>query len=351
MSGKLLKRNHTLDILRAFAALAVVLFHLNEPIAHIDNWYRNIVKLGWLGVPVFFVISGYCIMMSAFKTKKFNYFISKRFFRIFPPYWVSLLLIILIAILQKIVTGFNSISSIPKNLIEIGANLALLTKPFSNIETINWVYWSLTYEWFFYLLIGIVMLSLPIRFWITALSIITLISIYIDNSDYNILFFFHHWPTFSLGLAAYTFHFDNTNKRLFYFFTLVILSMYGIVNHFVLVNQVEYGIASLLTFIILLISPYLQVSKNILTSLGDYSYGVYLLHVPIGIYIMGRLKTKDIQENIFLNILYDLIIYLICCSAAKLFYQFIELPSMKLGNKPLIISSDNQTSSIDTKNH
>ncbi|MFD1628608.1 acyltransferase family protein [Pseudopedobacter beijingensis] len=325
-------RNYTLDILRAFAAFIVVVFHLNEPIPHIDNWYRNIVKLGWLGVPIFFVISGYCIMMSAFKTSNSKEFILKRFFRIFPPYWASLIIVLLAAVLQKIITGYNSVNFIPTNLQEILANISLLTKPFSKIETINWVYWSLTYEWFFYMVIGIVLL-LPYRFWMLALSMFTLISIFIPISDSGFFFFFNHWPTFSLGLAVYAFHFLKGKERLSYFFALAVLSIYGLVTNFALKGQLEYAYVSIFTFVLIVVSPYISISQNIFTRLGDYSYAVYLLHVPIGIYLFGKLKTPFIQENIGWNILYDLLNYSLCCIISYFFFRYIELPSMKMGKR------------------
>lgn len=61
------KQNQTIDFLRFFAAFIVCIFHFNESLDQADNWYRNLAKLGWIGVPIFFVISGYCIEMTTQK--------------------------------------------------------------------------------------------------------------------------------------------------------------------------------------------------------------------------------------------------------------------------------------------
>jgi peptidoglycan/LPS O-acetylase OafA/YrhL len=50
--------------------------------------------LGWIGVPIFFVISGFCIHLSFQKVTvdPFTTFYIRRFFRIYPPYLFALLL-------------------------------------------------------------------------------------------------------------------------------------------------------------------------------------------------------------------------------------------------------------------
>ncbi|RZL68604.1 MAG: acyltransferase, partial [Pedobacter sp.] len=181
-------RNHFIDDLRFFAAFVVVIFHLNQFIEPIDNGYRNLVKYGWLGVPIFFVISGYCIIISAKKSADFYSFLKKRFFRIFPVYWLSLLIVILAAIIQKILTGNNSVANIPNNLTEIIANLTLTTAPFSDVKTMNWVYWSLTYEVFFYIVIGFMLMfnKTIISILLLLLSLLSCLKL---SSTTNFLFF------------------------------------------------------------------------------------------------------------------------------------------------------------------
>ena len=82
---------HYLDVLRLVAVLLVFLFHLNQ----------DFFKFGFIGVDIFFVISGYVITQSLFNYKSLNnnisllHFYSKRFLRLFPALIVMLILFII----------------------------------------------------------------------------------------------------------------------------------------------------------------------------------------------------------------------------------------------------------------
>lgn len=99
-------RYRSLDIWRGVACLMVVLHHagflvmLSDPGGEgWDRRLREFVCAGlWrmnLGVPLFFVISGYCILASADghrrKGRSPLVFLARRFWRIYPPYWATLL--------------------------------------------------------------------------------------------------------------------------------------------------------------------------------------------------------------------------------------------------------------------
>ncbi|RZK25252.1 MAG: acyltransferase, partial [Flavobacterium sp.] len=101
--------NYFIDFLRFFSSLSVVFFHLNLHNLERNNLYTKISSYGWLGVPSFFVISGYCIMFSIKNSKGWVVFIEKRLLRIFPAYWVSLIFVVLAAFFQKLYTGINSV--------------------------------------------------------------------------------------------------------------------------------------------------------------------------------------------------------------------------------------------------
>lgn len=89
---------------RAIAALAVVFYHFSG--YHQANQgfepFGGFFKFGHLGVDFFFVLSGFVIMMAHKKdlgqSSKIVSFSLKRFFRIFPTYWLHLSFIILVRI-------------------------------------------------------------------------------------------------------------------------------------------------------------------------------------------------------------------------------------------------------------
>lgn len=94
-------RLRTIDGLRGIAALAVVLFHLNGAAeksygAWAPAWVRWLFGQGFLGVEVFFVLSGFVIAYSvrnAVPTFAFlGRFALRRLVRLDPPYWVAIAL-------------------------------------------------------------------------------------------------------------------------------------------------------------------------------------------------------------------------------------------------------------------
>ncbi|WP_083464789.1 acyltransferase family protein [Marinifilum fragile] len=88
-------RLHGLDHLRAIAIILVMIFHYGRGI---PEWLEPIRKIGWTGVDLFFVLSGYLIgfqLLKEFKgSSKINLkrFYMKRLFRIVPAYLAILVL-------------------------------------------------------------------------------------------------------------------------------------------------------------------------------------------------------------------------------------------------------------------
>ena len=90
-----------IDLLRAFAAISVLVYHVIElsswksfPINGLLSWFR----IGWMGVDLFFVISGFVITLSAFSIleknnlKKYRILFSKkRIARIVPLHYLTIL--------------------------------------------------------------------------------------------------------------------------------------------------------------------------------------------------------------------------------------------------------------------
>ena len=87
------------DLLRFFASILVVLFHISEmggakpswpatvgeaPL----SWLQPVAWMGWIGVPLFFVLSGFLISASAVGSTSAG-FLWKRAIRVFPALWIA----------------------------------------------------------------------------------------------------------------------------------------------------------------------------------------------------------------------------------------------------------------------
>jgi peptidoglycan/LPS O-acetylase OafA/YrhL len=318
--------NYTIDLLRFLAAFIVVLFHLNQPIAYVDNWYRNLVKYGWVGVPVFFVISGFCIMLAVAHSKSGADFLRRRFFRIFPAYWCSLVVVLLAAVFQKLYIGYNSILNIPASPSHILANITLLTWPFNKIPTINWVYWSLTCEVFFYLVVGLALLF-ERRFTGLILLLVSLAAALWPYQHSGYFFFLDHWPAFGCGLGLFYVLEDNRPLS----WLLLGVNLGGLLYKYLPAGELPYIVATIVTLVIILLGYYIKLPENKLALLGSHAYAVYLIHVPIGVFILGLFKNQYVQQHLYANLTFDLFCYVVTSALAWPFFHFIEKPSIRYG--------------------
>jgi peptidoglycan/LPS O-acetylase OafA/YrhL len=318
------KRNNLIDLLRIFAASCVALFHFNEPIVYINNWYRNFCKLGYLGVPVFFVVSGYCILIALEHAAKPTEFAIRRFFRIFPPYWFSLVVIIAIAVCEKVITGTNSVY-LPKTAGDILATPLLLVSPVTHVNTMNWAYWTLPYEVIFYIIIFLLSYFRG-KYFLILLIILNVLPLIVPANANGLLSFFGYLPMFGLGMAVY---FINHKKQIRV--SLILLALV-IVDLYFSKTGLPYGLVSIITSALIFCNNFKPLAKNIFSKYGDVSYSLYLIHVPVGIFAFGFLKT-NFQTNIALNIVFDIAMLLFLILFSTLMYKYIELPAIRFGKK------------------
>jgi len=104
--GTGLTKNHVaqIDGLRGIAILLVVLFHYAMSHRAFDDRYPGlflqISQVGWMGVDLFFVLSGFLITGILLETKAqpnyFRNFLVRRFLRIWPLYYLTLLLFLVV---------------------------------------------------------------------------------------------------------------------------------------------------------------------------------------------------------------------------------------------------------------
>lgn len=146
-----------LDGLRFLAAFAVLAFHFTA--REHDSWgvlpekafptLHQYTALGAFGVDLFFVISGFVILMTAWG-RTLPDFIGSRAGRLLPAYWTGVLLT---GLLLLVIWPDRKPVTIP----QIGINLTMLQTGFG-VTHVDGVYWTLWAELRFYILIGIFMI-------------------------------------------------------------------------------------------------------------------------------------------------------------------------------------------------
>ncbi|WP_433373711.1 acyltransferase family protein [Actinoplanes sp. CA-142083] len=155
--GETADRIVALDGLRLVAALMVAFFHYagraggfetvwgGTP-AEIFPVLHHPAQYGWLGVELFFLISGFVICMSAWDRETVP-FLRSRAIRLFPAYWAAVLI-------TATVVHFWPVVVQPANLSDVLLNLTMLQFPLG-VPQVDGVYWTLWNEARFYLLFAL----------------------------------------------------------------------------------------------------------------------------------------------------------------------------------------------------
>lgn len=193
-----------IDLLRFVAALLVVFFHYTFRGFTADGLsdvafpeLAPISKYGFLGVELFFMISGFVIVMTA-ASGSLRKFVVSRIVRLYPAYWFGCS-VTFIAILTLGRDRFKA--AFGQYLI----NLTMLNE-FIYIPSIDGVYWSLAVELTFYFLVVCLLLIRQIHLvqrylllWLAAILLIELLPI----ASLRPLMIVRYSPFFILGILTY----------------------------------------------------------------------------------------------------------------------------------------------------
>jgi peptidoglycan/LPS O-acetylase OafA/YrhL len=140
-----------LDLLRFGAAAAVLAFHFYVLLPGDTGAQRAIAagaQFGFLGVPLFFMISGFVILWTAFNRSP-GEFVLARLCRLYPSYWVCVL----------ITSGVLALAQGAPPWQQVVTNLTMFHHLFG-WDSIDEVYWTLFIELKFY---GLVFILLACR--------------------------------------------------------------------------------------------------------------------------------------------------------------------------------------------
>lgn len=147
-----------LDGLRALSIIWVVIHHM--PV-DFPKWLAAFANRGDLGVEFFFAISGYVVIQSLFSSAGLGEFYLKRIFRIIPAYWLTLLVIFGLSLIDaKLHSKLISIQEILPSFPFFYYNYATLP-PSGTVPGVLNIFWSLCFEEQFYVFLGLLFLIFP----------------------------------------------------------------------------------------------------------------------------------------------------------------------------------------------
>lgn len=314
-----------MDYLRGLAALAVAWFHLTNTYG--GSWVTNLGSYGWLGVEVFFVISGFVIPYSLWSPNRtytlrlYPVFLLKRLVRIEPPYLTSILLVVLLGFASALAPAFNG----PRISVEferIAAHFLYLV-PLTPYSWLQPVYWTLAYEFCFYLIIGI---SFPLLIRCRAFSIglvaMTCAIVSLQYIDPLVIFFAMGYTAFRAISVQ-----DPISQTIL---TIVACSI-----TMMLVGAILPGIVGAIVALIIIFSRRIpSIPHRVaapLSFLAAISYSLYLIHVPIGGRIIN-LGRRFIEGDLgYLGLSFFALVS--CLFASWVFWWLVERPSQILANR------------------
>ncbi len=314
----------TIDSLRGIASLSVAWFHFTQanPVLT-PGVVKATGRYGWLGVDIFFVISGFVIPYSldraGYRQRQFGKFLVKRIVRLDPPYFANFAFVLILAFIVPLVPGFHG----PRphfTTMQLLAHIAYLNSVLGKMW-INPVYWSLGIEFQYYLLIGLIFpLLTTARAIIRRIAIAALLVPGFFVPQGALLFV--HLPLFVAGIL--TFQFKTGRLSRWSFCTALTVATVVAAIGLGRVIAVTCAITSL-------VIAFVEIGGRILGWLGAISYSLYLMHVPIGGKIIDLGARFGHREPI--PVLFLLAAIAGSILAAWILYRLVELPSQTLSSR------------------
>jgi peptidoglycan/LPS O-acetylase OafA/YrhL len=313
-------RLQILDALRGLAALSVVWFHL----AHSMGLTKEGTQIyragtyGWVGVEVFFVMSGFVIPFTLEKNRyriaQYGRFLAKRVIRLDPPYLVSIASFLALAAYFSVVSHTPFRFSGTQVLLHLG-----YLNVFFGYEWIDNVYWTLAIEVQYYVIMGVVFPLVARRrtfWWLVVPAAFGLMIVFPSK-----VFIFCYTPFFMLGLAA--FHYRRGTLSKYWF----LLSAMG----FALCAVPYPGwVAATICLLAALAIAFGDGAPWPLVSLGTVSYSLYLIHGAVGYTALSVTMRHApwIPQLAAIGIaMFSSIV------AAWVLYELVEKPSQRLSSR------------------
>lgn len=338
-------------MLRGIAAFLVTLFHMKPFIEYISPGNSHFFNGGsYLGVSVFFILSGFVIGVATSKDTDFVPFLIKRVFRVYIPAVVA-------TILYLLVTGKN---------IDIGSVLVLVpdggNAPYYGYGPF-FITWTLVYELIFYIVFAVSMkissahrLNIAIVFIIFNVTVVQfLINGFITITPGNSNNLNSHYPVFLSFLVnpinllfvigMFYFKYFEQLKRLvskvnngtlsFYILLASCLSFSG---YFLMLGHgiSQMGAFSTVLFACFLLVHFMQPEgeqpshvERFFMWLGKISYSLYLCHyiaINLRVYYFQWLGLKDVHYH-FTAVLISAFI------VSTAFYYLVDKPVHTTGQK------------------
>ncbi len=345
-------RFKSIDAMRGIAALLVLILHVSQVFLQSKKIaatgqgmldFTQTIDLGRIGITIFFIISGFVICKS-FNTKEreLKSFVIKRFFRLYPLFWFSL-------IVGAFVLWPIGAKHLNANILASNATMipAFFGQPF-----VIGLFWTLETELLFYILMSVLYFFGALRksSIILGLTLICYVALvvfmFVPTTQPSLPHWMatpYHLSLMLLGVSMrYAFDEREDGARLsrrriagMHLLLLMAIPFYIIASYLLRGTEANLpdAIAYLIGISIFVIGlKALRSAPSFLVYLGTISYSIYLLH-PI-VFTLVRKAVLQVPALYGLHISF----YLLLCTVgtialSALTYKFIEAPANKIGKR------------------
>ena len=340
---------NSIQFLRAVACLLVVAHHTiraytaNSDAGWTKPWLvddKNLYDVMAIGVDVFFVISGFIMVRvsQAYidKRKPISDFLYRRVVRIYPPYLIVTCVLILLAISVYVRRGEVSFDLGAYRIVS-----SLLLFPSYNsshfIQPILGVGWTLSYEMYFYIVFALAIFLFGKNFLVPMiaflLAVIILARVFDATGAFSAFLKNTIVIEFILGCLVARVLLPVSKVPVLRLWPVALAFGAALLIVFTptpTTRFIFWGIPSALVVLFLLcgeLKGYRSYPKTLIL-LGDASYSIYLVHVPL-IYILGIKVstllgvTTSSPQIVLLSIIAD---FTVATVAGLGFYWFLERP-------------------------
>jgi len=341
--SKRIQKIDQLDSLRALAAFCVILHHF------LPEYNIGTFSFGWIGVDVFFVVSGYLITAILLEQKAvitdkiliIKNFVIKRALRLFPVYYlfITFFLILMCTIGLYVWDQGDGIY-----FYTYTQNILFFREGMKGIQ-INHL-WTLAVEEQFYLFWPWVLIYISnnrlIRILMIIIPLTMLFKSFFDMDDSRMLTL-AHFDTLGSGALMALLIKENREQLLLFLNKIKILTI--IIPLLILIVGTGYELPYFITVLAVLILSTSMVNGchynftgifgrvldlTFLKYLGKISYGLYLYHKPIPYFVKLVAGKSHIYIN---NIVLFLLSIILTISISHLSFLILEKRFLKLKNK------------------
>ncbi len=291
----------SINTLRFIAALGVVIYHYTFSFYYRDVPYvdipllRQLSQYGYLGVDLFFIISGFVISLSAEGRGAYAFFKS-RVGRLYPVFWVSAIITSLFLIF-----GGHLIYS-EMSWTRFLASMTMMPELF-NADALDGTYWTLFIEMKFYLVIFILLLFKKFKDIEPLAIILSVLMLFVPIFDKEAIMWI---PYFVAGIIFYKIYKKGLNNwRIFALCNTFIVALiftfrripylsegYGI--PFSSTTIALYILVFYVIFLLISLNKFIIPNNKYINILGLLTFPVYLLHHQIGRILFTYADIKNI---------------------------------------------------------